>query len=453
MNNTMNKDNRNTDEITNKATASTPRALPEAGAAEIIEFHIYDAPPEEAPPDEETIVESTGLVEELPCDSHEWVAPQKERKRIRLVLSLVLISVLVLALIAGCIAYFVVLPLPVDITLIPVSKRVQATDTMTIVTGGHVDISKGEVAGRSLSAITISQAQTTPTTGTTIQPALPAHGTITFYNAATAPQTLGAFTLITGKDGVQVVTDEAVSVPEAVYPTFGMATVSAHAVAAGPEGNIAAHDLDGDCCFLKISATNASAFVGGQAAESYQSVAPSDIESTAGTLSSNIHQSVAAALSTQVHTGETLVSPPTCETQTSTDYPVGARTTRVQVTVSATCMGVAYEGSALSQQFTQAQQPMAHYRLSGEVQITGESVTPGRNPGTYALSIQSTATWVYAFSPSDTASMAKSIAGKSPKEATHYLLHTTGVQSVSLSTDNTLPSDPQKIHWIVVVQG
>jgi hypothetical protein len=452
MNNTMNKDNRNTDEITNKATASTPSGEPEAGAAEIIEFHIYDAPPEEAPPDEETIVESTGLVEELPSDSQERVAPQKARKRIRLVLSLVLISVLVLALIAGSLAYFVVLPLPVDITLVPVSKRVQTTDTVTLATEGHADISKGEVAGRSLTSITISQAETVAPTGTTVQPALPAHGTITFYNAATAPQTLGAFTLITGKDGVQVVTDEAVTVPEAVYPTFGEASVSAHAVGTGPEGNIAAHDLDGDCCLLKMSATNASAFVGGQEATSFQSVTQADIDTAANTLESNLKESVVAALATQVRSSETLVTPPQCSNQTDTDHHRGERATQVQVTVAETCTGVVYETSAFHRLIQAQQQPIEHYRLSADVQITVKSVTEGRNPGTSTMNVQSTATWVYAFSPSDTASMAKSIAGKSPKEATHSLLHTTGVQSVSLSTDTTLPTNPEKIHWIVVVQ-
>jgi hypothetical protein len=451
MNNTMSKDNpRNTDEI--NGAPSVKRAEPEARQAEIIEVHFYEqAIDEETLPDKETTVESDADLVEPAVQTLERRAPQR-RKRIRLVLSLLALALLVLVAIAGSLAYFLLLPLPVTVTLVPMSKRVQTTDTITLVTGGNTDSTKGEIAGRSLSSITISQAETVATTGTTVQPATSAHGTITFYNAGLEPQTLVVDTLITGKDGVQVVTDQTITVPAATYPQFGEASVPAHAVILGESGNIAAHDLDGDCCLLKISAVS-SAFVGGLEATHYQSVSQSDRDRATTSLKTTLDQSVIAALSTQVRSGERLLTPPNCEMHSKTDHEVGEQATEVQVTVSATCAGVAYEASAFEQRITQTQHPLEHYRLASSPEITVMSVTTGSTAATYTLSVQSTATWVYAFSQSELSALAKSLAGKTTKEATHDLLHTTGVQSVSMSTNTTLPTNPQKIHFLFVVQS
>jgi hypothetical protein len=62
--------------------------------------------------------------------------------------------------------------------------------------------------------------------------------------------------LLSGADGVQVVTDQEVVVPAARLPTQGQTTVAAHAVPTGPQGNIGANDLNELCCFAGIAVQN-----------------------------------------------------------------------------------------------------------------------------------------------------------------------------------------------------
>ena len=75
--------------------------------------------------------------------------------------------------------------------------------------------------------------------------AQPGRGRVTFYNAAPSVQTIAAGTLLTGKDGVEVVTDQDAVIPAGTLATNGQVTVAAHAVNLGPSGNIAAQDIYG----------------------------------------------------------------------------------------------------------------------------------------------------------------------------------------------------------------
>src|SRR5262249_7501389 len=158
--------------------------------------------------------------------------------------------------------------------------------TLTLNTG---TATRDHIQGRRLSTITMSQAQSAATTGRTELPAQPGRGTITFYNNALVPQTIVAATLLTGRDGVQIVTDLSVTVPEGTLATKGQATVIAHTIQTGPIGNIRANDIYGDCCLLKISAVS-SAFSGGQEAQTYQSVAKADIDGAVSKLAATLSQ-------------------------------------------------------------------------------------------------------------------------------------------------------------------
>ena len=300
------------------------------------------------------------------------------------------------------------------------------------VTGNAAGTNDG-IKGRILPAITMSQTLTQATTGTTYQEARSARGTITFYNAALSPQTIKARTLLTGGDGVQVVTDQAVTVPAVSYPTLGTALVSAHAVQPGPNGNINAGDIYGDCCLLNISAVNAP-FTGGEGESTYQSVSKHDIDTVEGYLRTSLTQAVTAALSTQVHNSETLITPPTCQPSITADHQVGDKATHLQVTESLSCIGVTYDRASLEPLMRQVQTHAAsrelieHFRLAGDVHATIQAVTEGSTKGTYQLAVQSTALWVYQFSSASLSSLSANIAGKDTREATQLLLHTPGME-------------------------
>ena len=146
--------------------------------------------------------------------------------------------------------------------------------------------------------ITLSQAKTVPATGTGHQQAQAAYGFITFYNALPTPQTIPAGEMLTGADGVEVVTLQQAVIPAGTLATSGQVAVPAQAVNAGPQGNIAANDLYGKCCRDDVFVSNGP-FRGGQDARSYQMVTQQDINSTASSLKTSLDQSAQAALSQQ----------------------------------------------------------------------------------------------------------------------------------------------------------
>lgn len=299
--------------------------------------------------------------------------------------------------------------------------------------------------------LTMSQSLTVATTGKTFQAAQPGRGTITFYNAATdAPQTIVAGTLIKGKDGTQVVTDYTIRVPVAILPTFGTARVTAHTLVTGLSGNIPANDINGSCCLENIEAQNSAAFLGGQDATTYQSVAQTDIDTEAAKLQTVVNQSVIAAFQAQVQPNESLVTPPPCRQPiVNADHAVGDKATQIQVSVQETCTGLTYNTEGF-QQHIRHMQALAHYQLQGTLQTTLQSVSIGDD--SYTLTMKNTTVWAYQFSSNDLARMASHIAGMDEKQATFYLLHTTGVQHVSFNNAGTLPTDGSRIHFLFLTQ-
>jgi hypothetical protein len=154
-----------------------------------------------------------------------------------------------------------------SVTILLVPKTVPLTMTTTLhvlAASPRTDAAPlpDQLVGHVLSAVTIRQQQTVPTTGQGHHDAQAAHGSITFYNAAPYEQTVAAGTLLTGMDGVQVVTDVDATLPAGTLATNGQRTVAAHAVLPGPAGNIRAGDIYGACCRLNVFAVN-SAFTGG----------------------------------------------------------------------------------------------------------------------------------------------------------------------------------------------
>ncbi len=376
---------------------------------------------------------------------------------------LLLVACCLLGLFAG-VAAQVLLPqftATAEVTITPASQQVTSTRPVSITTAGSA-IGGNQVAGRVLSSLTMSQARTVSTTGRAHQEAQAARGRVTFYNALPAVQSIPAGTLLTGTDGVQVVTQEIAVLPAGSGATNGQVTVAARALQAGPAGNIVAGDLAGPCCRAYVLVTN-TAFTGGQDARSYPVVSQQDVDGPQAGLRTSIEASAQAALSAQVHPAEeTLLTPRACTPSVHEDHPVGSEATQVTITVSETCAGVAYSTAgmqAAAQAQNQAEAAARHleagYRLVGEVQVR---VVPGsvqQEQGTRSIhmQIESRGTWTVQVTEGQVRALAGRIAGKTKQEATRLLLREAGVQQVMLQVtegQDTLPTDPARIHILVV---
>lgn len=100
-------------------------------------------------------------------------------------------------------------------------------------------------------------------TGHTTLPATKAKGVLTLYNGSFFVQSLPAGFIVSTPDRTEVITDEAVMIPANNPPSDGIATVQAHAVFPGHEGNIppyTIHQHYGE----DISIKNLTAFSGGR---------------------------------------------------------------------------------------------------------------------------------------------------------------------------------------------
>jgi hypothetical protein len=438
------------------------------GPTRFVDIKVYDLHPgEQAPPPS---IEGTLAAEATP--DQQQGAPQpdepepgdQDKKTTPMTLRwnapvsfpvVVAIGIALFVLIGAGVWYLLPLLAPTaTVTIVPVSRAVTATGTLTVTTG-PANAAQHEIPGRVLGTMSMSQAERVPTTGTGHQDAQAASGTITFYNAAPYVQTVSAGTLLTGADGVQVVTDGEAVIPAAVPPTEGQVTVSAHAVLPGPAGNIAAHDIYVPCCRLNVFAAN-SAFSGGQVARSFPMVSAHDISAAATNLEKSLDKSMQAAFQPQVRDGETLITPLPCTPLISPDHQAGQEASEVQVTVSLVCTGEVYRTSAyqaqIAQMVTHAARPLgAGYAQTGTIQAS-VTATTYRPHGAVTLVVKGAGTWTYQITASERAAMVERIAGKSKAQATALLLAMPGVQSAAIDEQRSdqLPGDASRIQVIVV---
>ncbi len=154
--------------------------------------------------------------------------------------------------------------------------------------------------GRLIPPITLSQAATTKTSGRGHEDAKQARGFITLYNGQFTAQTVPAGTMLTGADGRQIVTDQDALIPAGNPPSYGQVSVSAHTVAAGASGNIAAYDINQPCCAAAVRAENVNTFSGGQDERNFQTVAKADIDNAASPLKTALSASINGAFHGQL---------------------------------------------------------------------------------------------------------------------------------------------------------
>jgi len=378
-----------------------------------------------------------------------------------------LLYLLALVLVAVFVAP--VVTLAVTVTLVPESKTLSTTLTVTALATGTPAQALEQVAARLLEVGSPTQSQAVPTTGTGHAPARVGEGTVTFYNAAPYSQTVVAGTVLTGADGVEIVTDAPAVILAGNPPIEGEVTVRAHATAIGPQGNIAALDLNGLCCMAGILVKNTTAFRGGQYAYDYPMVTQQDIDHAAGPLLATLTPETRGNLQAQIRPNEHLAGPVQCQPQVTPNHPVGSNASQVTVNVSVTCHAQVYDYEAVERLVSDALMQQAtttlgtDYHLSGTISttITQGGASPHAKPGTLTLLVTGQGEWVYQVRRAEQAHLSRLIAGLSRQQAMHVLqqqesghLAAVHIQISGLwASGTTLPTDPTHIHLVVTMGG
>jgi Baseplate J-like protein len=300
-----------------------------------------------------------------------------------------------------------------------------------------------------------SLTRTIAATGIATRPATRARGSITFYNALPAAETIPAGTLLMGSSGVPVLTEQDADLPAASPPTEGATTVSAQAESTGSSGNIAAGTIGGPCCRAYVLAYNGG-FSGGTDARTYRTPTPADIANALAPLRSQLDRRVQGALHAWLQPGEVLL-PPTCDATTSTSAQPGAEADHITVMVRETCTAAAYNEGEVHQAATARLAALAShqfgpaYRLVGaaHAEITGATVTNGHA----TVHLQVGGQYEYSFSREQLGHLRSQLVGVGRDRARVILNHVAGVTQARIqSSSATLPGDPSRIH-IVLSQG
>lgn len=396
--------------------------------------------------------------------AQQW-SPRHQRLFLAGLGSGLLVYLLALVLVAVFVAP--VVTLAAAVTLVPEAKTLSTTLTITALMTGTPDQTHKQVAARLLLVSSPARSQTVPTTGTGHAPARAGEGTVTFYNAAPYAQTVAAGTVLTGADGVEIVTDSPAVIPAGNPPTFGIAAVPAHAAAIGPRGNIAPLDLNGLCCTGGISVKNTAAFHDGQYAYDYPMLTQADIDHAAGPLLAALTPQTRATLHAQVSPNERLARQVQCQPAVTPNHPAGSNASQVTVSASVTCHAEAYDYGAVVRLVSSALLHEATttlgsgYRLAGTISttITQAGTPPHAKPGTLTLLVTGQGIWVYQVSRAEQARLTRLILGLSRQAAMQVLqqqghLSRIHIQITGLwASGTTLPTDPARIHLMVTMGG
>ncbi len=345
------------------------------------------------------------------------------------------------------------------VTITPKSTVSQNMYVITGITSGTPDISKRQVSARLLSFTTQPQSKTVSATGFVNTPGTHATGTLTFVNGSFAPYGVTAGTIFTDAQGVQVANDILAYIPAANPNSgFGRITVPAHAVTSGSRGNIRAFDFSNMICCANssVEVSNTVAFSGGQDPQKYTAVQQSDIDNAANPLKQPLSQSALSSLNGQKHANEQFVNTPRCSTKVTSNHNAGDRATSVTVTVTASCSGEVYDqlGArtiAADLLKTEKDKSNVGYALTGNILTTITRAMTDKS-GKVTLFINAQGLWVYQFSNALKSQLAGQIAGKTQNQATDILAVQQGVSkvdSINISSGNTLPTDVSKITIVV----
>ena len=345
------------------------------------------------------------------------------------------------------------------VTLFPTQKRMSQNYSYLVVTG-TADPSHGQIPSRIISFTTPTKSGTIHTTGIGYTPAIQAHGTITLYNEAPYIQTIYAGTVITVGDGIQIVTDQTVTIAAGNGEANGNAQVLAHTIQAGTNANIPPLAINTLCCISGILAKNSSPFTGGLDSQPYPMLSQADLKREATHLAGTLSPIAKVGILSQIRDFEQNLVPMQCSAHTTSNPKVGERATTANVSMSETCITQVYDNAALQQligmQFTQdaGRQLSSNFVQSGNLTIAKRKTTLlDKTHSTYELSVAATGTLIFHLTPPQVQTLKKRIAGKSTAQAQQELLQLTGVAGVYIKPahqdDSSLPTDPSSIVLVV----
>ena len=343
-------------------------------------------------------------------------------------------------------------------------KNTQLSNTYVVTSiFGTPDPSKRQIEARQLTFTTQPQSKTVPATGVVKTQGSRATGTLTFFNGTLSAYYVAANTQIPDAQGIVIVNDTVVAIPPGNPNSgYGHATVSAHALNVGANGNIPPGEFSNYvCCGSSVVgiSTN-SAFTGGQDPQNFTAVQQSDVDGAANPLKPALLQAALSTLNGLKRSGEQYVNKPSCTTKVTANPPVGTKATSVTASVTATCSAEAYDQAGAETIAANLLNAEANkdtgggYTLSGNITPTITSVSAG-SQGNLTLLVKASGTWVYQFTPAVKTSLAKLIAGKTKEQATALLLQQPGIGSVTITIANgdTLPTDYTQINIAVPSAG
>lgn len=349
----------------------------------------------------------------------------------------------------------------VTVTITPASKLVSHDYTVQVGTGGQATNGQlQQVDGRAITFQQPAQAIPVQGTGHAQAQATQARGKLTFINESGIVRNINAGTMITGADGIQIVTDANISIPAAnpAANQFGISTVSAHAVNAGLVGNIQKLDIDEVCCVANkvVSVRNDTPFAGGQDAKDYHYVQQSDVDSATGAAANRLAHADATAVQPQLRPGEVLAGNPGCTPKVTTADPVGDQgrdIPKTTTTVTATCQAVAYNQQAMHalieplwRSDSQSWQGQG-YGAVGPIQLRTVVQEVGAD-GSALVTVMARGTWVYRLSQQRLRDLARMIAGKDAPTAIRLVKSQTGIVDVKVP-QRMLPEDVTRIIMVV----
>lgn len=173
-----------------------------------------------------------------------------------------------------------------------------------------------------------------------------ATGVITFYNGQPYTQLIPVGTILTGRDGVQIITDEQASIPPAAQtlpPTYGQVQIAAHALAAGAGGNIGAGDINQPCCVTSVIVQNPYPFIDGRDAQHFSYITKQDVLEAMTPLVTKLQ-----AQTPQLFASSLVLSPRCTPTITATPA-IGQKASTVKVAVTVSCTALSYHPQDLQQ--------------------------------------------------------------------------------------------------------
>jgi baseplate J-like protein len=238
-----------------------------------------------------------------------------------------------------------------------------------------------------LSPVTISLSETIVATGRGHQDATYAHGIITFYNGSFTQQVIPQHMIFSTANGIQIATDQAITIPPGNPPNYGQATISAHVINPGAAGNISAGAINTICCATSVKAVNTEAFIGGKNARDYTFVSKQDIDNGIPPLKQAVFIQAQAALKAQTLAGQVFISLP-CTSTANTNHRSGEEANSVTITVLETCAGIAYSQTSLQEKARQLVYiPPGFMLVSFQVHTIDTTILPSQKGVTVTVAI------------------------------------------------------------------